>query len=381
MKGNLMKKASHTSKEQFYFDFMIGISLILTLVFICFVFQGADKIYRIQKIREQSVYTVQKDIRFDSNENISAGTDATVEYGNQNNMSDFFGYLEELRKIKTGNLFMYIDVRLGKAGLSDSIAILLSQNEPLKYPLKIGRYWVDGNNNQNTVIIGTGILKSTYLNGKKRYLLIDDVPYEVIGILQDTTGNESDSRIFVNYKWIGDTIKNKLSYLGPDNPYNVTAWLFTSDYSDIDKELTTITEWGKQYYPNFEVMIMDASNEWDFGFFLKLLKYFILGLIVFALYNSFIIAKLLFERYKRDLIIMRAFGLNDRKIICYFYHKVWLFYGIGIIGSLLVFRNLQLLLPAVSLLFLFMLTTIVPIINILRNRSIRKIGTNLFEVI
>lgn len=381
MKGNLMKKASHASKEQFYFDFMIGISLILTLVFTCFVFQGADKIYRIRKLREQSVYTVQKNIGFDSNENVSAGADTTVENGNQNNMSDFFGYLEELRKMKTGNLFMYIDVRLGKAGLSDSIAILLNQNEPLKYPLKTGSYWVDDNDNQNTVVIGTGILKSTYLNGKKRYLLIDDVPYEVIGILQDISGNESDNRIFANYRWIEDALKNKLSYLGPDNPYNITTWLFISDYSDIDKELTTITEWGKQYYPNYEVMIMDVSNEWDFGFFLKLLKYFIVGLIIFALYDSFIIAKLLFERYKRDLIVMRAFGLNDGKIIWYFYHKVWLCYGIGIIGFLLVFRNPQLLLPAVSLLFLFMVITIVPIINILRNRSIRKIGTNLFEVI
>ncbi len=377
-----MKKIKHTPKEQFYFDFMIGISLILTLTFICFVFQGADKIYHIQKLRKQSVYTIQKNIWFNRNEDLSAETDATVEYEEQQSiMPDSFGHLEELREIKTGNLFMYIEVLLGKAGLSDSVSILLSQNEPLKYPLKSGRYWENGNNNQNTVIIGTGILKSTYLDGKKRYLLIDNEPYEVIGILEDTTGNESDSRIFANYQWISDVLKDKLSYRGPDNPYNVTAWLFMSDYSDVDKELATITEWCKQYYPNFEVVIVEASNEWDFGFFMKLLKYFLLGLIIFALYNSCIIAKLLFERYKRDLIIMRAFGLGDGKIIWYFYHKVWLCYGIGIMGALLVFRKLPLLLLAAGLFFLFMLTTIVPIINILRNRSIRKIGTNLFEVI
>ncbi|MBD5543010.1 MAG: ABC transporter permease [Lachnospiraceae bacterium] len=376
-----MKKTIVRKKEQFYFDIMIGISLILTLAFICFAFQGAYKIYHIQELRNQSIYTVQKDIRFDRNEDISAETESAMEYEEQSIMSDPFGYLETLRKIKTGNLFMYIEVYLGKAGLSEAVTVLLIQNEPLKYPLKSGRYWEYGSDNQNTVIIGTGVLKSTYLDGEKRYLLIDNEPYEVIGILEDLTGNKSDFRIFANYQWIDGALKNKLSYGGSNNPYNITCWRMVSDYSDIDKELMAITEWGKQYYPNFEIVTMDAPNEWEFGYFLKLLKYFILGLIIFSLYNSCIIAKLLFERYKRDLIIMRVFGFGNRKIIWYFYHKVWLCYGIGIMGALLVFRKPQFLLPAVGLFLLFMLTTIVPIINILRNRSIRKIGTNLFEVI
>lgn len=377
-----MKKVIVRKKEQFYFDFMISISLIMTLIFICFIFQGAYKIYQIQELQQLSIYNVQKYIRFDTKEDIYTETDSTEKYEAQEEiMLDSFGYLEELSEIKTGNLFMYTDVFLGETGLSNAVEILLSQNEPLKYPLKSGRYWENGSDNQNTVIIGTGVLKSTYFDGKERYLLINNEPYKVIGILEDLSGNQSDSRIFANYHWIDGSLKSKLSYGGPDNPYNITGWLFISDYSDIDKELMTISEWGKQYYPYFEIVTMDAPNEWEFGYFYKLLKYFILGLIIFSLYNSCIIAKLLFERYKRDLIIMRAFGLGNGKIIWYFYHKVWLCYGIGILATLLAFRKLQFLLPAVGLFFLFMLTTIVPTINILKNRSIRKIGTNLFEVI
>ncbi len=377
-----MKKTIVRKKEQFYFDFMIGISLILTLAFICFVFQGADKIYRVRKIRMQNTYTVQKRIDYNRNEDIPAAMDMTVDYNKEKDGADYADYLETLRELETGNLFMYLgNVRLGKAALGNGLAVLITQNEAIKYPLKSGRYWENDSDNQNTVIIGTGVLKSTYLSEKKRYLLIDDEPYEVIGILEDITGNEADSRIFVNYQWIHKALREKLSYCGPESFSGVTTSLFVSDYSDVDKELATITEWYGQYYPNFEVSISDALNDWDFGDFTKLLKYFILGLIIFALYNSCIITKLLFERYKRDLIIMRAFGLSDRKIIWYFYHKIWLCYGIGILGALLVFKNLKLLLPAASLFFLFMLTTIVPVIHILQNRSIRKMGTNLFEVI
>lgn len=372
-----MKKTIVRKKEQFYFDFIIGISLMLTLIFICFVFQGADKICRIQELREQSVYTIQKDI-YHMNEDVPAAMDTTVEYEEERDESDYSDYLEKLCRMETGNLFMYIDVRLGKAALGDGLAVLITQNEPLKYPLKSGRYWENVSNDQDTVIIGTGVLKSTYLDGEKRYLIINDEPYEVIGILEDTTGNETDSRIFVNYQWISDSLKDKLAYHGP---YGGKFWLFVSDYSDVDKEIATITEWIDQYYPNQKIVMQDASSEGDFGFFMKLLEYFMLGLVIFSLYNSGIIAKLLFERYKRDLIIMRSFGLGNGKIIWYFYHKVWFCYGIGIIAALLIFREPQLLWPAVGLFFLFMLTTVVPIINILRNRSIRKIGTNLFEVI
>lgn len=379
LEGNPMKKTNSTLKDQSYFDFMIGISLILTIAFICFIFQGTEQIYRINEIRNQGTYTIEKEVFYYTPLDEPVEMDTTAEYWEQRDMSDYADYLEKLCGMETGNLFMYIDVRLGKAALNDGIVVLIKQNEPLKYPLKSGRYWENGSNEKNTVVIGTGVLKSTYLTDEKRYLIINDEPYEVIGVLEDPAGDKADSRIFANYQYISDVLKNELAYRGPYSPHS--GLLFISDYSDVDKEITTMTEWCNQYYPDRKVMIMDASNEWDFGFFIKLLKYFMLGLIIFALYNSCIIAKLLFERYKRDLIIMRAFGLGDGQIIWYFYHKVWLCYGIGIMGALLVFRKPQFLLPAAGLFFLFMLTTIVPIINILRNRSIRKIGTNLFEVI
>ncbi|MBD5105986.1 MAG: hypothetical protein HDT41_03285, partial [Lachnospiraceae bacterium] len=153
-----MKKTVIKKKEQVYFDFMIGISLILTLAFICFVFQGADKIYRIRELREQSAYTVQKRIDYNRKEDIPSAIDTTVEYEKEKDGSDYVDYLEKLRKMETGNLFMYLgSVRLGKATLSDGLAVLVTQNEPIKYPLKSGRYWENGSNDQDTVIIGTGV--------------------------------------------------------------------------------------------------------------------------------------------------------------------------------------------------------------------------------
>jgi len=343
--------------KDFAFNSMTNLIIIATTLFLAFMLYSLNRTYEVDSIRERERF--RHELIFMAEE-IYADWDAI----------DWYEQFVQHSDMTVGNWRFNAPVEVGEDKENCSLLVFFCMNEGDKYVLASGSLW-DPASPENAVIIGSSFLNRTYQSGGKTYLTICEEECPVIGILADDTGMDQDDRILINYANLTTSMESKLFPLG-----EVYA---SSDKDSVYAYEEEICDWLSTLY-GYPVYCDESEYEYHTDLNDYLFRIMVLISLI-AIYNSFLISRAIFERYKKDLVIMRMCGMSVWQILGHFYQKIWYCYIASLLLVVVICKSRFVLLVGLGVVSVFVLTTLLPVLTVLRKKSLRRLETTIFEVI
>lgn len=355
-------KEKWTENTMFYCLYFI--SVINTLLLCGFVLNLLLDYYNAQKVREESKYI--------SDYYIVVDRDMYLEV--ESTMIESKAKLEKLHNIKQGNIVLRVSCPIGKSLYPLGCEVYVTQNERIKYPLKSGKYFNgDSKYSSNQAVIGMGILPYTNKVEEKRYLEINNAQYEVIGILKDNIGFQTDKRILVSYQYMDEGLKEELYKQFMNNYFEQV--IFQSESFEVQHSYQALCSWiQREWYCAIGSHLEEAYfNNGSVEFYQKIFKILTLFIFLICIGVCITLAQLVYYRNKKSIVIMRAFGMSKIKIILLYQKNLFIIYLTAFSVMCFIYHDWLLIKAALAfVLFLFVLT-LLPLLYLLNKMSLNNI--------
>lgn len=257
------------------------------------------------------------------------------------------------------------------------IDILFTNNETTEYKIIDGRMpsKKEIKSGKRVVAVGKSIKKYTYNKLGKRYIDINGYKYEVVGIISTSNSNIQDQTIVIYYNCLEQSLKkninlSQINLLLSSNKYTINREYLDSYFK---KDKITI------FYNNsfaFEEYARDERVSSRLYFML----YF------FAIINCIIITDFWISKKRRDILIKKAYGYDNCKIIINLSKEMSLLIMIAIIFSYCIQKVINRLLIdsgcvfemslknicqiLLIMVFTVIMSMIVPLVRIMKEKSI-----------
>ena len=164
-------------------DLLLMVGLVISCIILLNIADLASKITVEENAKKGYTYTSSIAV---SGEMVNEDIDYISKY-----------VMDYLDKVETGNLYIvgYVNIDEYKGG-GCSAHFLMEKNEDLQFTLKDG-YYNDDENYENAVIIGESLEEAVVEKEGKKYIIIEDKCFNVIGILENTMSAGIDSSLYI----------------------------------------------------------------------------------------------------------------------------------------------------------------------------------------
>lgn len=217
-------------------------------------------------------------------------------------------------KVDTGNVILKdFYYQVGDGNYYAPLTIVIRHNEPLVEELQKGRYPTETEitHGRNCVVIGSGLLRQVKKSGKEQVLSIDGTEYDVIGILEDATGNKMDDRVIVFYDSLSKRTRDKMEKRLAEGLY--LDVLYGSNQGSLE-EMQTLVSWlyriaGEKYVS----LAQDQSEEMNYAYEAAYMmreynRYTLYVMFGFCMCACFIVSSVWAKRRRREMVVRKALG-------------------------------------------------------------------------
>ena len=235
--------------------------------------------------------------------------------------------------ITQGNVIIIYNTVVGNSYSIAPIHMVISSNEPLVEELAKGRFPKKSeiSHGRKCVVVGEGLLRLAEKKGKKSEIMIDSVPYEIIGVLKDITGDGTDNRIIV----FSDCLDER-SILGLNGEYYFGIE-YGSNQGEIE-QLEELQEWLFQFASPEHFAVVEEKEMQKFNdmrtleqMLAQYKKFVFYGLFGFCMIACLVVSSTWTKRRHTEMVIRKAFGSSFGRIVVVVLRDLSIMMGISLL--------------------------------------------------
>lgn len=230
-------------------------------------------------------------------------------------------------------------IDVGQGGEYDCADVVFSYQDEWYRELAEGEYPDVGDNSKICTVIGENLLSETYMRDGKRYIWIGDMHIEVCGVFENYNASDEDYSlvIFGGAKLFeeSDAMKDKLAeYINND-------WLeiIMGSSDELVAQETFENDIGESENlylggPGFLLQYAADRSEsgpsrdlWDYLYNIK--SMIVCVMVIFGIMNCIMLSRVWAVRREKDFLIMRIYGLGNRKIASFVLKELSVMAGVG----------------------------------------------------
>lgn len=217
--------------------------------------------------------------------------------------------LDEMSKLR-GNLSLdNLLVKINQEDMYHTAEVLINREEELPYPFLYGNCHFEEGKRQ--AIIGKGLEHDCVTNSydNKRYIRLDDVDYEVIGIVGSKNSDLLDGKLILSYCL--DTFSTYFNEQG--------AFLYGSDKENIHLDIMDFYEKNTLKWDIFldkeetAYIEVGGSNEDEKFYWL---------LCIFSMVNCVVLSEFWIIRRKQEIVVRKLWGYSNCKLFFILYREM-----------------------------------------------------------
>ena len=244
--------------------------------------------------------------------------------------------LLQLLESEKGNVYINdINLPVGSELIYQSVKIIMDYNESWYRSLKQGRYPIEEDFviGKNVAIIGESLCEYIEEINGVDYISICGSYYEVLGIFENYHAADYDMGVCIFYDCVDDRVKEYIleemvDYLDARFDFFIICG---SDFLEMSNVADVIIQTiQNQLY--FKTEFVEQTDDNETGNYYTTVKAIFLGLVfLFSIFNCSQITRLWIIRKRKELVICKAFGMNNKQILARLIKELMIMIGIAIL--------------------------------------------------